>query len=307
MPKLISRISGGLGNQLFIYATAKALAMRTGAELVLDTQTGFRRDIYQRRFALQCFGFQYKEANAQERFDFPSGRIIRYVLRRANHYLPFQRRCYLVEKSGQKRWFMPELLSYQPFTNTWLEGYWQSPLYFEDIRDLLIQELTVKSQLSPETLRVAGQILSANSVCVHLRLSRNVVNGAAITTDKQLNWSYFIRCMDFVAQQIKNPRFFCFSDNPEAAELVRSLPYDTVLVAHNNGDNRAFEDFYLMSLCRHFILSNSTFGWWPAWLCQYPDSMVVSPPLRFWDNRDILPPNWLNADQIYEQISDAAF
>ena len=307
MAKIISRIFGGLGNQLFIYATARAMALRTGAELTLDTRTGFKNDPYERTFALRHFNIRYKEANVIERFDFPLGQGIRHLIRRANQWLPFHRRSYLTERKEENRFFTPELLSYRPASVTWTEGYWQSPRYFEDIRELLIQELTVQSQLSPETLRVARQIQSANSVCVHLRLSRNVINGREITSNKQLDWQHYIRCMDFLAQKTENPRFFCFSDNPDAAALVRSLPYDTILVAHNKGDNRAYEDFYLMSQCRHFILSNSTFGWWPAWLCQYPDSLVVSPPLHFWDNRDILLPDWITADQISEQISNAAF
>lgn len=296
MPELIARVVGGLGNQLFIYAASNALAMRTGANLMLDTQTGFRHDVYQRRFALQCFDIQYKEANAVERFDFPAGRGLRYVFRKANSYFPFQRRFYLVEKAGEKRGFMPELMSFRPAGCTWMEGYWQSPRYFDDIRETLTRELTVQSQLSPETLRVAEQIQNANSVCVHLRLSRNIVNGKEIATDKQLDWQHYVRCMGYVAQQIEKPRFFCFSDNPDAVQKLDSLPHDIVLVSHNKGDERAYEDFYLMSLCRHFILSNSTFGWWPAWLNARSDGMVISPPLHFWDNRDILPAHWVIID-----------
>lgn len=320
MPKLITRIFGGLGNQLFIYATAKALAARTGAELVLDTKTGFRRDAYQRQFALHRFDIQYREANALEQFDFPAGKIARFMLRRANRHLPFRHRFYLTEKKHterfpkvdnflktgcSKRYFMPELMSFQPAGRTWLEGYWQSPRYFENIRETLTHELTVQGQLSPETMRVAAQIQTSDSVCVHLRLSRNIVAGKEIATGKQLDWQHYIQCMDFVAQQIENPRFFCFSDNPEAAQKLGSLPYDIVLVSHNKGDERAHEDFYLMSLCRHFILSNSTFGWWPAWLNTNPGSMVISPPVHFWDNRDILPSGWVTSDQLSERTSDA--
>lgn len=296
MPKIIPRIVGGLGNQLFIYAAAKALALRTGAELVLDTQTGFRCDLYRRQFALHCFDIQYKEASATERFDFPGGRGVRYFFRKANRYLPFQHRFYLTENAGQKRSFMPELMSFQPATRTWLEGYWQSPHYFEEIRETLKKELTVKSPLSPKTLRVVEQIQFTNSVCVHLRLSRNIVDGKEVAAGKQLDWQHYIRCIDFVAQQIENPRFFCFSDNPDAAQKLASLPYDMVLVSHNKGDERAHEDFHLMSLCRHFVLSNSTFGWWPAWLNEQPGGVVAAPALRFWDNRDILPAHWTAVD-----------
>ena len=44
MGKVIVRIRGGLGNQLFCYAAARCLSLMNGAELVIDDVTGFRRD-----------------------------------------------------------------------------------------------------------------------------------------------------------------------------------------------------------------------------------------------------------------------
>lgn len=305
MPKLIFRIAGGLGNQIFIYATAKAMALKSNADLVLDTQSGFRRDKYQRHFALQCFDVQYKEANALERFDFPAGRGLRYLIRKANQYLPWQHRFYLVEKADGKRAFMPEMISSQPTGRVWLEGYWQSPLYFEDIREVLQKELVVRKPLSSETQKVAEQIRMSNSVCIHLRLARNLANTEVKPANKQLDEHYFARSMEYIAQRLGSPRFFCFSDNPVAAAWARSLPHDIQLVSHNKGDAHAYEDFYLMSLCHHFILSNSTFGWWPAWLNIIPDNIVISPPLHFWDNQDILPSRWITFDSINTAYSSA--
>ncbi len=94
MAKVIARVFGGLGNQLFI-CSRKALAERTGAELVLDTHSGFLRDDYQRQFALRFFDVRYREANALERFGFPMGRGMRYLFRLANRYLPYENRFYL--------------------------------------------------------------------------------------------------------------------------------------------------------------------------------------------------------------------
>ncbi|MBK8196444.1 MAG: alpha-1,2-fucosyltransferase [Lewinellaceae bacterium] len=296
MKKVIARIFGGLGNQLFIYATARALAHRTGAELVLDTQTGFRYDAYQRKFALNCFHIQFREATPIERFDSPAGRIIRNLLRRINKYLPFRYKFYLVEKVKDKRWFMPEILTIHPSGLIWIEGFWQSPRYFDDIRKQLVKELTIQTPLSLETRNLATLIQSSNSVCVHLRLVRHIVNGEERRADRNLDINHFLRCIAYMAQNLRDPKFFCFSDSPENAVLFRDIPHNITFVTHNTGDDRAFEDFYLMSLCRHFILSNSTFCWWPAWLNDLPDSIIISPPLHFWDNTDILPTHWITSD-----------
>jgi hypothetical protein len=305
MAKIISRIFGGLGNQLFMYATARALAQRTGAELVLDTHTGFKNDPFKRKFSLQGFNIQYKEANAFERFDFPTGKAIRYFLRRANQSLPFRSRFYLTERKEDERSFMPKLASHRAAALTWMEGYWQSPLYFEHIREELTQEITVESPLSRQTQKMAEAIRGCNSVCVHLRMLRNVIGGVETGANRKIDAQHYLESMDYLAQSVENPRFFCFSDNPKVLELFPSVPHDVVFVTHNKGDGHVHEDFHLMSLCRHFILSNSTFGWWPAWLNSNPDSIVIAPPLRYWDNRDILPSHWLTFDKITAYQTDA--
>jgi hypothetical protein len=298
MSKLIARVFGGLGNQLFIYATARALAERTGVTLALDTRSGFRHDAYERHFSLRCFDVQFEEANTFERFDYLGGRGMRYFIRKANRHLPFPRRFYLLEKNERKKSFMYELMSFQPSARTWLEGYWQSPAYFEDIRPILMQELQVKNPLSSQTLEMADFIRRTNSVCVHLRMLRHFLKGVENVADKKMDFKHYLQSMDFMAQKVDNPHFFCFSDNPDVMESLLKSPYDITFVTHNKGDAKAYEDFHLMSLCHHFILSNSTFAWWPAWLSRHPASIAISPPLHYWDNRDILPSHWLTSDKL---------
>jgi len=296
MAKIIARVFGGLGNQLFIYATARAMAERTGAELVLDTRTGFQGDAYERQFALHHFNANYREATALERFDFPTGRGWRYVFRRGNEILPFKNRFYLTDLLANEWFFMPEMLAYCPSSVVWLEGYWQSPRYFEDARTILDKELRIKSPLSVQTLRLAEHLQKPNSICIHLRMLRNVIKGVEALKVSETNMKYYQRSMDYIAERLENPQFFCFSDNPEISNSLLQTPYNLTFVKHNKSDEHAYEDFYLMTLCRHFILSNSTFGWWAAWMGQANKSMVMSPPLHRWDNRDILPQGWKTTD-----------
>lgn len=292
MTKIIARLFGGLGNQLFIYATARAMAERTGATLVLDTRTGFRTDDYERQFALQHFDTHYQEATALESFDFPTGRGWRYLFRKSNQFLPLQGQFYLTDLLANEWFFMPDVTRHKPIGWTWLEGYWQSPQYFEAVRPALRQELQVRSPLCAETLRLAEQIQHSNSVCVHLRMLRNYIKGVEVSKANELDIQHYRQGMDLIAQSVDNPYFFCFSDNPDVMEQLLTMPYRITFVTHNRGDAGAHEDFHLMTLCRHFVLSNSTFGWWAAWLGEREGSVVLSPPLHYWDNRDILPQNW---------------
>jgi hypothetical protein len=41
------------------------------------------------------------------------------------------------------------------------------------------------------------------------------------------------------------------------------------------------EQLALMTMCRHFVISNSTFSWWGAWLGEQPGSIVIRPPKNF--------------------------
>ncbi|MCB0575805.1 MAG: alpha-1,2-fucosyltransferase [Saprospiraceae bacterium] len=298
MPKIIARIIGGLGNQMFVYAAAKALAARTGAMLVLDTKSGFRRDVYRRKFSLHHFDIKYQEANAFERFEFAGGRGFRYFGRSICRILPNQFRFYRTEKSISPKKFEPNNLDTFVPGYTWIEGYWQSPQYFEEVRPELQKELHVISPLSGDTLALAEEIRKNNGVCVHLRMLRHIINGINHSAHQQFDKTHFLRSMDFIANRIDSPHFYFFSDNPNARESLINLPFSTTFVTHNQGDDLACQDFHLMMQCRHFILSNSTFSWWPAWLSQTPESIVISPPVNYWDNRDILPPSWLCSNKL---------
>ncbi len=194
-------------------------------------------------------------------------------------------------------------MSYNPRVRVWMEGYWQSASYFKDIRKSLIRDLRVTSPLSDETVALAETIRNANSICVHLRMLRHFLKGVELMSDRKLGAQHYLKSMKYLAQRVDNPLFVCFSDAPhEVKSQLSSSPFDIIFVTHNKGDDRAHEDFYLMSQCRHFILSNSTFGWWPAWLCDNKDKIVIAPPTQFWDNRDILPDSWLRYDQIKKPI-----
>ena len=92
-----------------------------------------------------------------------------------------------------------------------------------------------------------------------------------------------------------NPYFFIFSDD----HLWVDENFRTVSPAKFVTDNRLskdYEDFRLMSLCKHQIIANSTFSWWAAWLNNNHDKMVMAP--KKWFNvshnniKDLYPDSW---------------
>lgn len=285
---IVARIFGGLGNQLFIYANARAIALRNGAKLYLDTTTGFRDDPYRRFWCLGHFNVQYCEAGLWRSFDFFGGKLARRLTRDLNRGLgPYN---YLTERNFER--FDPAITRFNVHRLTWVEGYWQSPRYFEDVAPEIRKELQITTPPGPDSLRVAGAMHACNAVCLHARRLRNVLVGEAQAKIKTLGPDYYRRAIARMAEQVDNPHFFCFSDDPAWLKAELDIPFPHTLVTHNHGDEKNFEDLWLMQQCRHFILSNSTFPWWAAWLGNAADKIVLAPGLEYWDCKDILAEGW---------------
>ena len=100
----------------------------------------------------------------------------------------------------------------------------------------------------------------------------------------------------------KSPQadFFVFSDRPDLAQESGLFPAQcTTFVSHNLGDEWAYADLWLMTLCRHHIIANSTFSWWGAWLASQPDKIIVAPGFErrsgvaWWGFAGLIPASWV--------------
>ena len=130
---LILTLKGGLGNQMFGYAAARRLAFRNGAELVLDTESGFIHDkTYRRKFSLSPFNLAGRYATRAEKLQ-PFEPLRRSYLRAREAKKPFEDRLYIKQDFGD---FDPRLLTLKIQKKLWLEGVWAGEGYFSDIADL---------------------------------------------------------------------------------------------------------------------------------------------------------------------------
>lgn len=110
-----------------------------------------------------------------------------------------------------------------------------------------------------------------------------------------LNLDYYYRCVDSILGLVVKPHFFIFSDDPEWARINLKLSHPSTIVDHN-GVEKNYEDLRLMSQCRYYIIANSTFSWWGAWLCKKSEKIVFAPQKWFQDKsidtRDLIPNGW---------------
>ena len=292
-PKIIPRIFGGIGNQLFIYAAARRLAVVNDAELVLDDVSGFVRDhAYQRYYQLDRFHISARKATPAERLE-PFARVRRALIRRWNARLPFEQRRY-IQQDGVD--FDPRLLDLKPRGTLYLEGYWQSEGYFKDVEATIREDLTIRPPTDAVNLAMAARIREHVAVAVHVRLFDEPGAGGI----NNAPGDYYQRAVAEMERRVPGAHYYLFSDRPEAARERIPLPAARLtMVDHNRGDKLAHADLWLMSQCRHFIIANSTFSWWGAWLSAHPDKHVIAPGFEMregimsWGFRGQLPGRWV--------------
>jgi hypothetical protein len=291
--KIIAHLFGGLGNQLFIYAAARRLALVNGTEVVLDDVSGFHHDVfYQRQYQLDHFSIPCRKATAAERLE-PFGRLRRKVLRSWNQRKPFEERAYLLQEGID---FDPRLLHVKPRGTVYLEGYWQSEKYFKAVEATIRQDLAIKPPTDAVNLAMAEQIRSCTAVALHVRFfDEPHAEGINNTTG-----DYYSRAIETMERLVPAAHYFIFSDQPEAACSRIPLPDARVtLVSHNQGDEHAYADLWLMTLCQHFVIANSTFSWWGGWLASNPSKQVIAPRFEMregkmsWGFDGLLPDQWI--------------
>jgi hypothetical protein len=276
---------------MFQYATARHLAVKNETDLKLDL-TSFARNPL-RSYRLDRYNIAASPASAGELLRFAGWlpKRVRRAVRAVSGWLRGNGWRWIVE---QDRHYDPSLLDLRG--NVYLEGTWQSPKYFEEVSSLIRQELTLKTPPSPETVHVAEEISQAESVSLHIRRGDYVSDAAVNKKHGLCDLDYYEQAMSLIAQERASPKIFVFSDDPAWTEDNLRSEFPMTFVSHN-GPDKDHEDLYLLSLCRHHIIANSTFSWWGAWLCENDDKTVIAPRRWFrsvseFDLDDLVLSNW---------------
>lgn len=292
MKKIIARLRGGLGNQLFCYAAARRLALVNDAQLVIDDVTGFVRDrLYHRYCMLDHFKIPVRKADRWERLE-PFERYRRGMMKYLSRRRPFFQRRYLEEAGSD---FDPRLLSLKVNGPLYLDGLWQSEGYFKDVEQIIRKDLQIIPPEDGLNRKTMADIQNCQAVALHVRW----FDSPGMEGAYNLSAAYYQRAIDFMETRLESPRYFIFSDNPDAAQSSLDLPRERVrFVSHNQGDANAYADLWLMSHCLHFIMANSTFSWWGAWLGNFRDKVVVAPRFQSegkaaWGFAGLIPEGWL--------------
>jgi hypothetical protein len=292
---IISNITGGLGNQMFQYATAKKLSVIKNTDLAVDT-TPFEWDKL-RVFELNdFFNVNVKIATTAD---------INYV--KSNHKYSLSDRIKRKLKGGDFPYYLHSTVTEQSFVydenmlnvnkNCILVGHWQSEKYFSDIKSLILKDFTFKHTPNEYYKNIITELQNKNTVSMHIRRGDYVNDASTNSFHGTCTIDYYNSAMAFMSKQISDIVYVIISDDIEWCKRYMSHIPNSIFIENNKGKH--YEDMRLMTLCQHNIIANSSFSWWGAWLNTNSDKIVIAPQQWFANaekqaqTNDLIPDSWI--------------
>jgi len=282
---IISKLKGGLGNQLFQYATGFSLAKKLDAPFKIDV-SGYEKSISARETArnldINDFSISANVASDDEILEikYPKG-IISRIGR-------------VIEKKLLKNYYVdwhPQVLL--KTGNVYLDGYFQSDKYFQSEVGAIFEQFSLRQQWLDPIQEIVELINQCNrSVSLHIRRGDYAGDSRVSRLFLVCNAQYYQRAISYFLERIPDCNFYIFSDDVQWVEHNLLLPSRATFISSENGDTnrlRPSQELVLMSKCKHHILSNSSFSWWGAYLNQSKEKIVLAPDI--WNNGYVDQPN----------------
>jgi hypothetical protein len=271
------RNKGGIGNQLFVYNFGVLISSKTNFKLLIDNTTGFLKDKYGRIPKLDLI-FKPKPNEASVLL-----KVIFLVVRKLPiRFLNFLKIDLLIELDTKT------LVNTDQYLNNknkflFIEGYFQSYQYVLPNKNYLVTSSRLDFDFNNSYNEYFSQINSTNSVCLHVRRD---------SYDNYLSNIYYENAIKLICESSINPVFFVFSDSLEwCRENIKAENIVFIDVKKNLDD---IQEFFLMSKCKNFIVANSSFSWWPAFLALNPSKLVIAPINNQIGVKDkFFPENWI--------------
>jgi hypothetical protein len=272
--KIITKISEGLGNQLFMYAHAYALSKNNDLELFVDPYSGYFRDKNAYSYYLDRFELSSKIANSNYIFDNQIKNLYKKVLIFFENFKT--EKSFIFEKKGTNKSTYYSPINLNLTSNTFfLDGNFESEKYFLDFRDDLLNEFKIKDENSYKHNKYLDFIKKENVISICVRQNkfseriRNKYDKKSIL--KSINFveetiKYIYNAVAFFEKKITNPKFLVWSN--DFSGLERYFNKDKFIFVKNE-DDKILSDFYLLTQCKFFIVAPTSFHWWGAWLSNH--------------------------------------
>ena len=280
-------LKDGLGNQLFEYAYARWLQEQYGDDLCFNLY--FFNDPKRRSYSLNHFLLN-------ENIKILSDKKKKFVT------FKFLLRLALVLKMDFVRWLRSTkrpkgekifsklsskglYVSFEPFItypfiktkkrDKFIYGNFESEKYFPGMEKTLQKELVIKTEPSTENKKMIDELNSCNSVCLHIR------RGDYLDPKWKMlhicNYEYYNRAVEEMKKRVPDCTFYVFSNNSEDIAWIKANYKFDANIKYVDLNNPDYEELRLMSCCKHFILSNSSFSWWGSYLSPAENKVILAP------------------------------
>lgn len=285
-------LSGGLGNQMFEYAAARALSLCLNSQLHIDTYILTKKTKATiRNYELAIFNIHTPISNS----------IINKIAIKIFGVIRSRKTGYsFLNKLGI---FRDEKAQYYDIRfkslpeKTTLFGYFQNENYFRDISEQLRIDFTFRIPLEGRNSEIRNAIEQKTSVSIHIRRGDYANSNSNLPI---LDISYYKKAIEYITyqSQVKNPHFYIFSDGIEWVKQNLDLSNFNHEFIDWNENEDSYIDMQLMSICKHNIIANSSFSWWGAWLNNNPKKIVIAPQQWYKENTSkhpegFIPDGWI--------------
>ena len=287
----IVKLSDGLGNQMFQYAFGKSIEFLTREKIYFDTSwfQQYHQEFTERKYNLEAFNVNLRIAPQEEISKILDPLLMvpfRQIFWWKERFFPYYKKTHIKENQNK----YDELIIKHIKDNKYYSGFWQSPLYFDLIRDNLIQEFVLKSETEQYKAHLENIINKDMSVGIHVRRGDYTKkNSEHILLPKE----YFEEAMRLLSCKYNHVHFFFFTDDPKyVKDEFHTNKFPNRSLIENTSEA---EDLILLSKCKHQIISNSTFSWWAAYLDENKSKTVFYPKEWFYNkttNDELLLHGW---------------
>lgn len=289
----VVRLMGGLGNQMFQYAFGSKISKMTGRLVKFDSRhlSSFRT---KRTLGLTSFQLKYEEATEEDlkRLGASPGRPDSGAAAR------FAQRVFpsVLNNYSEKN---PTVYSHAAISRnrpTYFVGHWQSYRYFLDLKPDLLEQFVPDAPLQKNSRNLLSNICAGKSVCVNVRRGDFASDPDTRARHGLMTRDYYVDALSRLREQGNFDDVFVFSDDPEWCSENFRGESSMQVVGHEHAGQDFVHYLYLMRHCAGFVIPNSTFGWWAAWLSACPGRNVFAPAQWFADSNqktwDLTPQDW---------------
>ena len=297
--KVITKISEGLGNQLFMYANSYSLSKKNNLDFLIDPFSGYYQKKHMYNFFLDRLNITSQKASKNYVFDTFLKNFLKKILLFIDKFK--SKKKFIFEKRDKNKISYYSPINIENTSNYFfLDGNFESEKYFSECREDLLNEFSIKNEKQFLNNKYLNIIKNKNVISICVRQNRFSERIKNFNSDKNIHKSkqfveitieYINKAKIYFKDIIKDPFYLVWSN--DFINLDKYFDSKNHMFVKNDED-KIITDFYLLTQCKYFIVGPSTFSWWGAWLSAHKDKVCVRPKnINPSNNTDFWPENWV--------------